>query len=110
MDSGLKMVNQTSNSLISSFQRKPFPGGGGGAHIRLSKSGSTGVIGGRYMNNSNNDKSNNMSNLINSSTLPPGVGQVITASVKKYNKKNARSLMNLFNRILSMLDPNFDET
>ena len=47
---------------------------------------------------------------MNASTLPPGVGAVLTASVKKYNKKNARSLMNLFNSILSMLDPNFDET
>ena len=74
MDSGLKMVNLTGNSLISSFQRKPFPGGGGGAHMRLSKSGSTGVMGGRYMNSSSNDISNNVSNLINSSTLPPGVG------------------------------------
>ena len=106
MDSGLKGNKATNNSLISSFQRKPFPGGGGGAYARLSKSGSAGQIGYR-----GNNISNNTSNIMmNSSTLPPGVGSVLTASVKKYNKKNARALMNLFNSILSMLDPNFDET
>lgn len=106
MDSGLKGNKATNNSLISSLQRKPFPGGGGGAYARLSKSGSAGQIGYR-----GNNISNNTSNIMmNSSTLPPGVGSVLTASVKKYNKKNARALMNLFNSILSMLDPNFDET
>ena len=106
MDSGLKYNKATNNSLISSFQRKPFPGGGGGAYARLSKSGSARKIGYRG-NNISNNTSNIMMNL---STLPPGVGSVLTASVKKYNKKNARALMNLFNSILSMLDPNFDET
>ena len=109
MDSGLKLNKAVNNSLISSFQRKPFPGGGGGAYARLSKSGSAGQIG--YRGNTCNNISNNTSNIImNSSTLPPGVGSVLTASVKRYNKKNARALMSLFNSILSMLDPNFDET
>lgn len=109
MDSGLKLNKATNNSLVSSFQRKPFPGGGGGAYARLSKSGSAGQIG--YRGNSNISNNISTSNIImNSSTLPPGVGSVLTASVKRYNKKNARALMNLFNSILSMLDPNFDET
>ena len=106
MDSGLKSNKATNNSLISSFQRKPFPGGGGGAYARLSKSGSAGQIG--YRGNISNNNTSNV--IMNSSTLPPGVGSVLTASVKRYNKKNARALMNLFNSILSMLDPNFDET